>query len=325
MPALPHRALGPRGGARGEERHASGTSRYPGGGHATRSSSWPPRARRRCSATPRWPCTPTTRATRDLHRQEGGAAARRIARSPSSPTPSWSDMAFGTGAVKVTPAHDFNDYETGQAPQPSEQIDIFDETGAHERAGRRLRRARSLRGAQAGARRPRGARAAGEDRAAQALRRASASAADTVVEPHAQLPVVREDRAAGQAGHRGGGDRARPGSCPRAGRNTYFSWMRNIHDWCISRQLWWGHQIPAWYCDDGHVDSWPATEPTACARMRPRATRSATTTCSTPGSARGSGRSRRWAGPSKTDGAARLLPDSVMETGTTSSSSGSPG
>ena len=35
--------------------------------------------------------------------------------------------------------------------------------------------------------------------------------------------------------------------------NTYMAWMRNIHDWCISRQLWWGHQIPAWYCPDGHV------------------------------------------------------------------------
>ena len=32
--------------------------------------------------------------------------------------------------------------------------------------------------------------------------------------------------------------------------NTYFQWMRNIRDWCISRQLWWGHRIPAWYCDD---------------------------------------------------------------------------
>jgi valyl-tRNA synthetase len=40
---------------------------------------------------------------------------------------------------------------------------------------------------------------------------------------------------------------------PEQWTNTYMAWMRNIHDWCISRQLWWGHQIPAWYCPDGHV------------------------------------------------------------------------
>ena len=40
---------------------------------------------------------------------------------------------------------------------------------------------------------------------------------------------------------------------PRQWENTYFSWMRNIQPWCISRQLWWGHQIPAWYGPDGHV------------------------------------------------------------------------
>ena len=42
-------------------------------------------------------------------------------------------------------------------------------------------------------------------------------------------------------------DVARPSSCPDSGRTRYFEWMRNIQPWCISRQLWWGHQIPAWY------------------------------------------------------------------------------
>ena len=41
---------------------------------------------------------------------------------------------------------------------------------------------------------------------------------------------------------------------PERFSKTYYNWMENVHDWCISRQLWWGHQIPAWYCDDcGHV------------------------------------------------------------------------
>ena len=39
--------------------------------------------------------------------------------------------------------------------------------------------------------------------------------------------------------------------------NTYNQWMNNIQDWCISRQLWWGHQIPAWYDEDGNVSTWP--------------------------------------------------------------------
>ena len=44
--------------------------------------------------------------------------------------------------------------------------------------------------------------------------------------------------------------RARSSSCPSASTRTTINWMENIRDWCISRQLWWGHRIPAWYCDD---------------------------------------------------------------------------
>jgi valyl-tRNA synthetase len=51
---------------------------------------------------------------------------------------------------------------------------------------------------------------------------------------------------------------------PEAWTNTYMAWMRGIHDWCISRQLWWGHQIPAWYCADGHA-SVAREAPAACA------------------------------------------------------------
>ena len=50
---------------------------------------------------------------------------------------------------------------------------------------------------------------------------------------------------------------------PEQWTNTYMAWMNNIHDWCISRQLWWGHQIPAWYCEDGHVTVARET-PAAC-------------------------------------------------------------
>ena len=51
---------------------------------------------------------------------------------------------------------------------------------------------------------------------------------------------------------------------PKTQENTYFGWMDNLRPWCISRQLWWGHQIPVWYCDGGHVTV-AADEPAACA------------------------------------------------------------
>ena len=96
----------------------------------------------------------------------------------------------------------------------------------------------------------------------------------------------------------------------RRGRKTYYQWMENIRDWCISRQLWWGHRIPAWYCDaDG---SHPRLPHRPHARARSAAARSARTpTCSTRGSPRGSGRSRRWAGPTRRRSCKTFYPTSV--------------
>ena len=51
----------------------------------------------------------------------------------------------------------------------------------------------------------------------------------------------------------GGGGRPHRASCPENWSKTYYEWMRNIQDWCISRQLWWGHRIPAWYDEAGNV------------------------------------------------------------------------
>ena len=51
---------------------------------------------------------------------------------------------------------------------------------------------------------------------------------------------------------------------PERFTKTYINWMENVHDWCISRQLWWGHQIPAWYCDEcGHINV-SREDPTKC-------------------------------------------------------------
>ena len=69
----------------------------------------------------------------------------------------------------------------------------------------------------------------------------------------ADRPVVRRRQDAGPAGARGRARRAGPRSCPKNWEKTYFEWLENIEPWCISRQLWWGHQIPAWYGPDGTV------------------------------------------------------------------------
>ena len=57
---------------------------------------------------------------------------------------------------------------------------------------------------------------------------------------------------------------------PKGWENTYFDWMRNIKDWCISRQIWWGHRIPAWYCDDCGTITVSRTDAAACSQMRQR-------------------------------------------------------
>ena len=64
-------------------------------------------------------------------------------------------------------------------------------------------------------------------------------------------------------------------------KKLYFNWMENIHDWCISRQLWWGHRIPAWYCEICGGSPWPR-KPDACQNCG-SATSARTKTCSTPG------------------------------------------
>ena len=94
--------------------------------------------------------------------------------------------------------------------------------------------------------------------------------------------------------------------------------MRNIQDWCISRQLWWGHRIPAWYDDAGQQSTSAAARP-RCARAHQlgrRASRCARTrTCSTPGSPPRCGRSRRSAGPSAPPSSRASIPASVLVTG----------
>ena len=141
---------------------------------------------------------------------------------------------------------------------------------------------------------------------------------DDVVEPRLKTQwFVRTEPLADAAleATRGGRD-----DDPAAERfeKTWEHWMTNIRDWNVSRQLWWGHRIPAWYCPDGHVTVTSTPDgPAACEVCASTgvASSSRTPTSSTPGSAPACGRSRRSAGPTPTDDFRRYYPGTVMETG----------
>ena len=104
---------------------------------------------------------------------------------------------------------------------------------------------------------------------------------------------------------------------PENWSKTYFEWMRNIRDWCVSRQLWWGHRIPAWYDARGQGLRRPRRSRGAHASTSsPRASRCARTrTCSTPGSPRRCGPSRRWAGRRRRRSSRSSIPATVLVTG----------
>ncbi len=289
---LPDRAVRPRGRVRRGRRRASSTSsptRWP----TVRARWWwRPPAPRRCWATPPSPCTPTIRATR--RRSASSCSHPFVERQiPIIADAILVDPKFGTGAVKVTPAHDSNDFETGQR-HGLPMISILDEKGTVNAEGGafagldRFAARKAVKAAPEGAgprARVEAARARG--RPLPALRhRGRADAVDA---------VVREDGAAGRAGDRGGGE-GKTRFVPESWTKTYFHWMRNIRDWCISRQLWWGHRIPAWYCAACGEITVARTDAGGLRQVRRRPSCSRTRTCSTPGSRPGCGRSRRWAG-----------------------------
>ncbi len=161
------------------------------------------------------------------------------------------DRAFGTGVVKVTPAHDFNDNAVGHR-HGLPMINIFtDAATVNDNAPEKYR---------------------GLDRfAARKIIVGELEDAGLLVEtkPH-KLQVPRGDRTgqviepyltdqwfvAMDGFARRGLELAENGSVkfvPPNWINTYRHWMENIQDWCISRQLWWGHRIPAWYDEDGNI------------------------------------------------------------------------
>ena len=211
-------------------------------------SSSPPPGRRPCWATPPWPCTRTTSATRHLIGQR--VRLPIVDRPIPIIADDYADPEKGSGAVKITPAHDFNDFQVGKRHNLP-MINIFDDFARiNDNAPARVPRPGPLRRPQEGGRGVRGAGPAARDRedpphgaARRPLRRGGRALPDR--------PVVRGRQDPGPARHRGGRGRATPSSSRSNWEKTYFEWMRNIEPWCISRQLWWGHRIPAWYGPDG--------------------------------------------------------------------------
>src|SRR5205085_1493460 len=161
------------------------------------------------------------------------------------------DPEFGTGVVKVTPSHDKNDYEAGLRNNLP-QMQVIDETGHMTDAA--------------------GAEFKGLDRfdarkkvlqhlqSAGFLKEAKDyvhsigvhGKCDTDIEPMISRQWFVKIEPLAQPAI----EAVRSGTVqiiPQTWEATYFNWMENIHDWTISRQLWWGHRVPAFYCENGHV------------------------------------------------------------------------
>ena len=161
------------------------------------------------------------------------------------------DMEFGSGCVKITPAHDFNDYAVGErhnlprinilnpdasindnAPEAYRGLDRYD---ARKRIVADLEAAGPL-----------------EDVKPHRMAVPRGDRSQSVVEPYltkqwfVRASVLAEPSIAAV-------EDGRIRFVPENWSKTYFEWMRNIEDWCISRQIWWGHRIPAWYDGDNNI------------------------------------------------------------------------
>ncbi len=161
----------------------------------------------------------------------------------------YADPEKGTGAVKVTPAHDFNDFEVGKRHK-LEMINIFDQHAhLNENAPEKYR----------GMERFAARKQIVADMEALGLVDKIEKHVHTV--PHGDRSAVPIEPWLSEQWYCDAVTLAKPAIkaveegrtrfVPQQWENTYFAWMRNIEPWCISRQLWWGHQIPAWYGPDG--------------------------------------------------------------------------
>ncbi|MDE3091244.1 MAG: valine--tRNA ligase, partial [Chloroflexota bacterium] len=171
------------------------------------------------------------------------------------------EMEFGTGAVKVTPGHDQTDYEIGQRHKlpiiniMNKDATINENGGAYAGLDRYDARKKFVEDLQRD-----GLLDHVEDHAMSIGR---CQRCDAVIEPLISTqwfvkikPLAKPAIAAVKTG--------KVKIVPERFNKIYFNWMDNIRDWCISRQLWWGHRIPVWYCEKGH-ETCARIDPTQCA------------------------------------------------------------
>ncbi|MDJ0779582.1 MAG: valine--tRNA ligase [Gammaproteobacteria bacterium] len=166
-------------------------------------------------------------------------------------TDDYVDSEFGTGCVKITPAHDFNDYEVGQRHE-MEVINLFtidaimndNAPEAYRGMDRFAARDKIVKDLDAA-----GLLVKVED---HVYKRPYGDRSHVVIEPYMTdqwfvraEPLARPSIEAVRNG--------RIRFVPENWSKTYYNWMEDIQDWCISRQLWWGHRIPAWYDADGNI------------------------------------------------------------------------
>jgi len=175
------------------------------------------------------------------------------------------EREFGTGALKVTPAHDLNDFEISRRHNlPS--VKVMDDNGVMNETA----------GVYAGLDRFACRKQVVDDLKKLGLLEkvedyqhgvGHCYRCHTVVEPSlskqwfvAVKPLAKKAIEAVQEG--------RTRILPKSWENTYFEWMYNIRDWCISRQIWWGHRIPAWTCDSCGEVTVSATDPAQCSHCQ---------------------------------------------------------
>ncbi len=157
------------------------------------------------------------------------------------------EMDFGTGVVKITPAHDPNDFEVGQRHNLP-VINVMNEDGSINENGGKYA---GLSGMEARKQIVKDLEEGGYLIKVEPLKHnvGTCQRCHTVVEPRVSTQwFVKMEPLAKPAI-----DVVKDGTIrfiPERLEKTYYNWMENIKDWCISRQLWWGHRIPAWYCED---------------------------------------------------------------------------
>ena len=176
---------------------------------------------------------------------------------------SYVDMSFGTGGLKVTPAHDPNDFEIGRRHNLDEVKVIGDDGRMTEEAGEFQGLDRfECRKAVVEALKQEGLLEKIEDHVHGV---GHCYRCKSVVEPNLSKqwfvsvkPLAQKALEAVQQGN--------TRIIPDIWKNTYYEWLNNIKDWCISRQIWWGHQIPAWTCEDCDEMTVAMEAPSACSK-----------------------------------------------------------